>query len=205
MAEIEIFDLTPEGARKFLKKEAKRKKKAEKAEKVKSADKKAEKKAKKQDDPKIAELKKLADAKKASMKAEKEKRRREEEAAAERHQAEVDMIQLLTRKKMLQGKLSSLNPNKKKDAIKIASINVELMDVDEAIDSIRKDYGIQMDDVNCGSKVKRFFNRIGNALRGFGRKVKKFVHNNAEVISAVITCVIPLIGSYAGAKMNAKA
>ena len=141
----------------------------------------------------MEELKKKADAKKAKAMRNAEKLR--EEKAKARHQAEIDVIQLIARRDLLRGKLSRLDGRRKKDAIKIASINIELVNIEEALTSIKKEYGITMNDIDKGSKVSRFFNRAKEKVKSAFKKVKKFFRRNSELIVGMATIILPVVGS----------
>lgn len=123
--------------------------------------------------------------------AEEERLRKEEE----KKQAEVDIIQLIARRDYLKGQLSKLNPYKRKDAIKIATINVELNNIEQAMQTLRNEYGIQRREIEQGSWASRTFNKIKTKVGNFWRKAKKFVKKNLEVILGVASIIVPFVGS----------
>lgn len=213
MGDYEIakpFDLSPEGlakARRELLKESNSEPKKKSGKKHKDCsgkkaiktkeDEIAVRKKKEEDLLKKEEMKKL----KAKKDAEKIRAQKEEE----RRQAEIDIIQLIARRDMLRNKLSDLNPGKQKDAIKIASINIELNDINRAIETIRREYGISMDHLNQGSGIKRFFGKVKSKACQFAKKVKKFFKRNTELITGVAAIVLPVFGSLIATKLAAAA
>lgn len=139
---------------------------------------------------------KEAEAKRKEMQlAEKRAERQRAEYEKRKKQAEADLIQLVARRDVLNSKLVNLNPGKQKDAIKIAKINIELNDVEEAIDEINAKYGLNIRSINQGSKGARFVQKAKYTFRSMGKSIKRFFKRNSDTILKVASIVVPLVGA----------
>ena len=128
------------------------------------------------------EKKKLKDFQKEKQRLEKEKK-----------EAEVEVIQLIARKNFLKNKLNCLNPGKIKQAKMIANINVEIRNIEYKINELRDEYGIDIDDIYQGSKIKRVGARIKNTFHKVWKRTKKFFKRNCETILYAGAIIVPII------------
>lgn len=170
-----------------VKKAMKKSKKKKEKKKKKTVDIAAVKAVRKDD----MEAVKMASAEKARKRA--EKKRAEYERA--RHQAEIDIIQLQARRDYLTAALGKLVPGKKKDTIKIVNINVELRNIDATIVDLQTKYGIQVANINRGSKFSRFCNSVKRGAKRVFNKVSKFCNRHKETIIGLTSIILPVVGS----------
>lgn len=110
--------------------------------------------------------------------------------------AEIEMIQLITRKEMLKKKLGELDISKAKDAKKIASINIDLMNVDLQIKQLEMQYGISSSEIDQGTRVGRFLGKIKKGFKKIVKKAKKFYKRNFELIYGLAAIFVPVIGGF---------
>lgn len=114
--------------------------------------------------------------------------------AKAQRQAEIDMIQLVTRKNMLRRQLGDLSIKRKKDAKKIAAINIQLKQIDIAIADIESEFGVKITEIDRGTKVGRFLGKIKRAAKRFFKKTKKFYKRNMELINGLAAIIVPVVG-----------
>lgn len=95
---------------------------------------------------------------------------------------------------MLRAQLGDLSPRRKKDAKKIAAINIQLRQIESAIKELEKEFGISSTSIDKGTRVGRFLGRIKRAARRAGKKIKKFYKHNMELINGMATIILPVIG-----------
>lgn len=150
------------------------------AEKKKKAEHKAQKEA----------IKKAHQEAKALRKKQKEEREYEER----KQRAEIAAIELMARKEYLLNKLDTMDFSKKKSSSKIADINIELKSIDYELNRLRTEYGIEIKEINNGSKVKRFFRSVKSKFHKIGKKIKKFMKNNSELIIGLSSVILPVVG-----------
>lgn len=131
----------------------------------------------------------------AEAKALKKKQKEEREREEQKQRAEIASIELMARKEYLLNKLETMDFRKKKSASKIADINIELKSIDFELNRIRTEFGIDIKEINNGSKVKRFFRKVKSKFHRFGKKTKKFVKNNSELIFGLASVFLPIIGT----------
>ena len=108
---------------------------------------------------------------------------------------EIEMIQLIARRDMLKKKLGELNPGKKKDSKKIAAINIELINIREDLDEITAMSGLNITDIDNGTRLGRFLGRLKIKAKKIWKKTKKFYRRNSELIQGICAIVLPVIGS----------
>ena len=181
-----------------------------------SIKKKSKKKKKKKDKSKKKKEKKVIDFEKVKeikeqdrekMLAEKAKRKEEKariKFEEEKKQAEVDIIGLVARKDYLKLSLNKLDKGRKKDAIKIVNINIEIREIEVAIESLRSKYNIPVPEIDNGSRFSRFCNTIKSGVKRAYRKVSKFFKRNKELIIGISSIVIPAIASSVASIIVAK-
>lgn len=123
------------------------------------------------------------------------KQQKEERKAAEMKQhAEVAVIELIARKEYLLNKLDTIDINKKKSAAKVAAINIELRDINNELNRLKREFNIDIEDINEGSKVKRFFGRARHKVHKACKKTKKFFKRNSELIIGLSSVLLPFVG-----------
>lgn len=116
---------------------------------------------------------------------------------------QIEMMQLLGQRDILKSRLSKLDSSKKKDMKKIISINVRIKDIDAELAMLQKESGIIIDELDKGSKVGRFFNRLKRSVKKKFKKVKRFCKYNRELITGILGIVIPVFAGLIGKKLLA--
>lgn len=121
--------------------------------------------------------------------------KREKKIKKMQREYEIEMIQLIARRDMLKKKLGELNPGKKKDSKKIAAINIELINIREDLDEITAMSGLNITDIDNGTRLGRFLGRLKIKAKKIWKKTKKFYRRNSELIQGICAIVLPVIGS----------
>lgn len=124
----------------------------------------------------------------------KKKRRQQINRLKDQTDCQKEMIRLLTRKEELRYKLGTLDISKKKDAKKIASINIELKYIDADIEMLEMQSGIKASELDRGSKLGRFVGKVKMITKKVSKKVKKFFKRHKEVVSAIASVLVPVLG-----------
>jgi len=106
---------------------------------------------------------------------------------------EDEIIALLAKKTRLQYKLSDLSPRKKKESKKIAYFNSRIRDIDDRIKDAQKESGINLDKIELGSKLHRFWNAIKKKVKKFTEAIKNFYYANEETCMTCLLVIIPAI------------
>lgn len=112
--------------------------------------------------------------------------------AKEKKALQIEMMQLLGKRDALRIKLGRLDPGNMKDAKKIVSINITLRDIDATLSMLQDQSGIDLEELDHGTKFQRAVGRAKRAVGGFFKKVKKFFKKNKETIIEVASVAIPL-------------
>ena len=123
----------------------------------------------------------------------KKKKEKMIEKGKEAREVHIEMIQLLAKKDMLKSKLASLDPGKKKDSKKIASINVEIKDINAELEMLSWQYGINITELDKGSRLGRFLARLKRKSKKIIKKVKRFFIDNSDFIMNIAAIVVPVI------------
>lgn len=123
----------------------------------------------------------------------KKKKEKMIEKGKEVREVHIEMIQLLAKKDMLRTKLGELNPGKKKDAKKIASINVDIKDIDAELEMLSWQYGIDIKELDKGSRLGRFLGRLKRKAKKIIKNVKRFVIDNSDFIMNIAAVVVPVV------------
>lgn len=122
-------------------------------------------------------------------------RSKAEEKQKKHHDYERDLIKKLAERERLRSKLTELDPSKKKQSRKIAAFNVQLKNLESSIKQIQKDSGINMDTLDYGTKLGRFWSKLKKKGKKLLKKIKKFYKDNQGLIEGVLAVVIPIVGS----------
>ena len=128
---------------------------------------------------------------KAKKKAEEERAKYERE----KKQAEIDLIQLIARRDYIYANISKLDSSKKKDAIKIVQMNIELKHIETSIRALQEQYNIKMDSINHGSGMARSWNKFRRFVKNKWNGVRKWFKRNKDMIIGISSVVLPIIGS----------
>lgn len=110
--------------------------------------------------------------------------------------AEIELIQLITKKEMLKKKLGELDISKKKDAKKIITINTDLRYIEYQIQTIELQYGISATNVDQGTRLGRFIGKIKKTVKKIVKSVKRFWKRNFELIYGLAAIFLPVIGGF---------
>lgn len=123
--------------------------------------------------------------------------------AKDKKDIQIEMMQLLGQKDILKSKLSKLDESKKKDMKKIISINVKIKDIDAELEMLQKESGIIIDELDKGSKIGRFFSRVKRSVKKKFKKVKRFCKYNSELVTGILSIVVPIFAAVIGKKLLA--
>ena len=104
-------------------------------------------------------------------------------------EAEMTVIQLLAQRERVQSMLAKLDPSKKKDSKKIAALNCKLDVIDRNLAGYRAQYGIDIENLDHGSRVGRWMGRVKKKIKKIVKKVKRFCKNYKEEIIAGLTAL----------------
>lgn len=116
------------------------------------------------------------------------------ERAKDKRDAHIEMMQLLAAKDRLRIKLSKLDPGKKKDSKMIAAINVRIKDIDAELGMLEMQYGINLKELDHGTRLARFVSRIKRKAKKVVKKVKRYIRDNSDFLMNLATIVLPVIG-----------
>ena len=111
----------------------------------------------------------------------------------ERQEIKVDMVHLLSQRERIRRKLGQLDIGKKKDAMKIAELNIELCNIDEDIKTLEEISGEQAPTVDHGSRIRGFVGGVKRKVKRAFTKAKKFFKRNSESITAISIMSAPVI------------
>lgn len=125
----------------------------------------------------------------------KNKKAKSKDKEKTRRKYEAEVIRLITTRDRLRRVLNKLNPMKKKDSKKIAKINIALRSIEYDLNEIEKEMGVKVDNIETGSKVKRFFNNVKETIKSGWKKVKKFFRRNMDTIGSILTVAASIIGA----------
>jgi len=113
--------------------------------------------------------------------------------AKDKKQDHIEMIQLLARRDMLRAKLGELDIRKKKDAKKIAVINIKLKDIDAELQMLEMHSGIKVHELDKGTRFNRFVGRVKRVARNIFKKVKKYFKENGEFLLNMAAIIVPAL------------
>lgn len=126
--------------------------------------------------------------------------KRKKEIAAERTKQkkdwQIEMMQLIAQKDLLRYKLGKLNPGKKKDAKRIASINIRIKDIEADIRMHEEFSGVKIEELDHGTKLGKFcgkFKWIGKKIK---KSIKKFYRKHEEIITNIASIVLPFLATF---------
>ena len=123
----------------------------------------------------------------------KKKRKQQIKKAKEQKDLRLDMMEIKARIKVIRGKLSKLDPYKKKDSKKIIELNEELNDLKCAIEAFEKTTGKKVEELEEGSKIMRAFNFIKTKLKSAKKKIGKWINRNEDLVIGMLSVGIPLL------------
>ena len=125
----------------------------------------------------------------ALKKRKKELKRRAEDAK----EMQIEMMQLISKRDYLKLKLGELDPGRKKDAKKIVSINVQLKDIEADLRMLQEQSGINLNELDHGSRLARFVGRVKRWFKRKIKKIKKIFEENKELIVGMIAIIAPTV------------
>ncbi len=111
----------------------------------------------------------------------------------ERREIKVDMVHLLTERDRIKRELGKLDVGKKKQATKIAQLNIDLCQIDEDLRTLESISGEAVPELNQGSRISRFFNGVKRKVKKACTKVKKFFNRNSESIIGLSAITLPVM------------
>lgn len=123
-------------------------------------------------------------------------KKKEEKKAKDRKKAEIEIIKYLAQQNRLRFKLGELDPSKKKNEKKIASINITLKNIEAEIRMLQEQNGISISELDRGSKIGQFVGRMKRRLKKIAKKVKKFYRDNTHLIDGLAAIILPFVGSF---------
>lgn len=122
-------------------------------------------------------------------------RKRELKRLKEQKAAQIEMINLLAQKDCLRHKIGKLDPSKKRDAKRIAAMNVRIRDIDAELRFLEIENDCKVKDIDRGTKFGRVVGHVKRFTRKIGKKIKKFYNRNVELVNGMATMLIPVITS----------
>lgn len=125
----------------------------------------------------------------------KKQRKLELKRLKEQNEVKITMINLLAQKDCIRHRIGKLDPSKKKDAKRIAAMNVRLREIDAELKILETEYGCKVKDIDRGTKFGRTVGHVKRFMRKVGKKVKKFYRRNAELINGMASIIAPVVTS----------
>lgn len=114
---------------------------------------------------------------------------------------QLDMMDLLARRDLLRHRLAKLDPGSPHDAEKIVEINVELKNIYIKLKFLQNMTGVNMHELDHGTKFARFINMAKKKISKKVKKLKKWVINHIEPICGIVASIIPIVGIVATMKL----
>ena len=108
---------------------------------------------------------------------------------------EKKIIDQLAKKARYQKNISKLNPNDPKEHKKIVVLNFKIRRINEKLEILQKESGINLNNINTGSRLERFINFVKETATKIVKKVKKFFKRNYDIIMGVASIVLPFFGA----------
>ena len=106
---------------------------------------------------------------------------------------QIEMMQLIAERDRLQYKLGQLNPGKKRDAKQIVAINVKLKDIEVELESLQKITGVNLNQLDHGSKFGMFVGKIKRIYKKCVKKIRRWYHYNEELIKGLAAIIAPVV------------
>ena len=122
----------------------------------------------------------------------KKKKKEMKNRSEDRKEMQIEMMQLIGKRDRLKFKLGELDPGNKKDAKRIVAINIQLKDIDADLSMLQAQSGINLNNLDHGSRLARFIGGIKRWCRRKFKKVKKFFRENKELILGMISIIVPV-------------
>lgn len=123
----------------------------------------------------------------------KEKKKKIATVAKQKKELQIEMMELLARRDVIRGKLARLNPYDPKDASKIVKFNIELKDIKVQLDYMSQQTGVNITELDHGTRFSRKINEFKRRVTKKIKKVKEFFSNNMEAIVKVTIGVLPIV------------
>jgi len=123
----------------------------------------------------------------------KEKKKQLARIAENKKDAQIEMMQLIADRDRLRYKLGKLDGSKKKDSKMIVAINVKLRDIDAELKALQDIAGVNIENLDKGSKLGRFVGRIKKIFKTAKKAVKRWYQRNEAVIKGVAAIVLPVL------------
>ena len=108
---------------------------------------------------------------------------------------QIEMMQLIGKRDRLKKKLGELDIGKKKDARRIVAINVQLKDIDAELQMLQAQSGINLNNLDRGTRLARFIGAIKGWFKRRIRKLKKVIRENKELIYGMASIILPFIST----------
>lgn len=126
----------------------------------------------------------------------KKKKNKMIENAKEKRDVHIEMMQLIARKDMLRIKLGELDPGKKQDSKRIVAINIEIKDIDAELSMLSWQYGINIEELDKGSRLSRFIGRMKRRVKKIGKKIKRFWEDHSDFILNMGAIILPVVTAF---------
>ena len=123
----------------------------------------------------------------------KKKKKELKNRAEDLKEMQIEMMQLIGKRDRLRKKLGELDPAKKKESRKIVFINVQLKDIDADLKMLQMQSGINLNELDHGTRLARFIGGIKRRFRIIKKKVKKFFRENKDLIIGMASIILPAI------------
>lgn len=116
--------------------------------------------------------------------------------------AQIEMMKLIAERDRLRYKLGKLNPGKKKDSKMIVNINVKLKDIDAELEYLQEIAGVNIDQLDHGSKLGKFVARLKMVCNDIKKSAKKWYKKHEDKFIAVASVAIPLVLALVAKKLS---
>ena len=111
--------------------------------------------------------------------------------AKEKKIIQCDIMEAVAKLERVNIKLAQLNPGKKKDAKKIARLNIKKRDLELEIDTLQKECGVEIESLYKGSKWRRRWESFKKKIKKGWKKFKRWFSDNKELIFGFLAVAIP--------------
>ena len=122
----------------------------------------------------------------------KKKKKKIAERSRDIKETQIEMMRLLAKRDRLKFKLGKLDYTSKKESKEIICINIELKDIDAELKMLQKQSGVDLNDLEKGTRFSRFIGLINRKTKKICKKIKKWYKRNRELIVGLAYIIIPV-------------
>ena len=118
---------------------------------------------------------------------------KQKEKVKVKREMEIEMMKLLAERDVVMAKLGELDPTDKHDSKKILNLNIRLKDINAELEMYQKQSGVNMTELEHGTRFDRFVGRIKRTVKKNVKKVKRFFKKYKEPLLGLVSVVAPLL------------